>query len=453
MHTVSEESLNNANAQEDYITGFASSVHLENPLLKVRVINVSDKSDSRSITFYWSQENALGETFNKCFFDLQDNRYLFRSHLVNLKTQKPRNLSWSKKDVFLITGGAKGITSECCIALAMETGGSMALVGSSPVPEANDLSSEINLTLQKLKSLGIACQYYRCDITDATDVKALINKITEELGSITGFIHGAGVNKPRRVDTVSFEEAFAEIAPKVLGGMNVLKALEASPLKLLVGFTSIIGITGMPGNAWYAFSNALLNQIFIQFGKAFNHIHVQQIAYSVWNEVGMGAKLGSVKGLAKIGIGSIPTKDGVNKFIDLITFKPESHQVVVAAKLGGLDTWRCNESPLPVANRFVQDIRVNHPGIELVSRTHLNVSTDLYLLDHNYRGSYLFPTVLGLEAMAQNVACALGIQSFSSVLIENIQLRRPIVVDEVRGANIEIRIHVDEINSSDGLLR
>ena len=38
-------------------------------------------------------------------------------------------IAWSKNDVILVTGGAKGITAECALALAREVGTGMALIG------------------------------------------------------------------------------------------------------------------------------------------------------------------------------------------------------------------------------------------------------------------------------------------------------------------------------------
>ncbi len=58
-------------------------------------------------------------------------------------------------------------------------------------------------------------------------------------------------------------------------------------------------------------------------------------------------------------------------------------------------------------------------------QAHLSLEADPYLKDHVFNGSYLFPTVFGLEAMAQAVAHVTGQQDFSRVRIENIQLKRP----------------------------
>jgi len=83
----------------------------------------------------------------------------------------------------------------------------------------------------------------------------------------------------------------------------------------------------------------------------------------------------------------------------------------------------------------------------MVARAHLSLERDSYLLDHLYKGSYLFPTVFGLEAMAQAVAYVMSKNSLPTVDIEDIRLERPIVVDAERGLDIEIQAEVLERES------
>ncbi|MCQ3979286.1 MAG: hypothetical protein DPW09_38185 [Anaerolineae bacterium] len=86
--------------------------------------------------------------------------------------------------------------------------------------------------------------------------------------------------------------------------------------------------------------------------------------------------------------------------------------------------------------RFLEQVRVYYPGVELVVEATLSGETDPYLADHVFQGERLFLAVLGLEAMAQ-VAMALA-QTDETPIFENVQLTRPIVVPE--GASTTIRV-------------
>nr|WP_315190481.1 SDR family NAD(P)-dependent oxidoreductase [uncultured Albidiferax sp.] len=427
-------------------TAFAASVHLERPALRVRVLDFQGIPDADFVATQSLAELLLADPYTLSHYAADGTRHTLQAQLVQppedaLDTPNP--LTWdSARDVVLVTGGAKGITAECAFAFAQATGVQMALVGSSPAPAAaGAANNEIARTLARYSAAGLSARYYACDMADGAAVRSLVATIGQTLGPVTGVVHGAGVNQPRRVEQSSEQAALQEISPKLAGAIHLCAALEHQPPKLLVGLSSIIGITGMPGNAWYAFSNEALNLCLQQFQARHPQTHTVSLAYSVWAEVGMGAKLGSAKHLGSMGISAIPPADGVAHFLAAVLRPGAAHQVVIASRLGELDTWRSAQPALPVPaayGRFIGKTLSFEPGVELVHQVHLNLHDDLYLRDHYYQGVYLFPTVFGLEAMAQTVAKVLGIQAFTSLRLDDIGLHRPIVVGSEAGAWIQI---------------
>ncbi|MDQ3959666.1 MAG: polyketide synthase dehydratase domain-containing protein, partial [Pseudomonadota bacterium] len=99
---------------------------------------------------------------------------------------------------------------------------------------------------------------------------------------------------------------------------------------------------------------------------------------------------------------------------------------------------------MPDDLRFIDRIELFQPQVELLVRTRLTLERDRYLGDHVFRGSHLFPTVFGLEAMAQAVILVTGEPARSICRIENIGLDRPIVVDPEHGLEIEIYALAEE---------
>ncbi len=421
--------------------GFARSVHLERPDLKVRVIDFDLNITPDSMADLVVKELSGDEPIKTVGYNANLDRLVPQSNLQHPVNYKQRSLTWSNEDVIVVTGGAKGITAECALALAQKTGVKMALVGRS----SKDNQEVVN-TLKRFQAEGLTSVYYSCDITNFEVVAELVKTITSELGVITGIVHGAGLNKPRKVDQVSLENALAEVSPKILGAYNLLQVLADTPPKLIVGFSSIIGVTGMPGNTWYAFANESLNIMLRGFQKQHSETEILSIAYSVWGEVGMGARMGSVKNLEQMGISAIPTKEGVDRFLKLFEYDPDVKQVVIAARLGGLDTWKPVDSPAPEKLRFIEQIVYLEPGVELKALSHLSLERDLYVKDHLWRGSYLFPTVFGLEAMAQATAYVTGKEKPSIISIENISLRKPIVVNPKTGVDIQIHAFAMELD-------
>lgn len=419
---------------------FAASLHLERPDFKVRAIDFSPSVQPNLLAERVIDELSSPDKYLAVGYDSQLTRRVPQPRVQHPEASRNRAIAWSSADVVLVTGGAKGITAECAFAFAQSTGVRMALVGSS-----SSESAEITGTLNRFRAEKLICQYYQCDIANANAVVTLIQQVRQELGEITGVIHGAGLNQPRRIEQVSVDMAQAEIAPKVLGAMNLCQALAEKPPKLFIGFSSAIGVTGMAGNAWYGFANEALDLILRRFEAEHPETSVLSIAFSVWSEVGMGARMGSVQTLAKMGIDAIPSYEGVRRFLHLMKNDVGDRQVIVAARVS-LDTWRPAPNSLPVASRFLEQCYVE-PGVEVIARSHLSLEKDAYVQDHVYKGSYLFPTVFGLEAMAQAVAYATGEQNFSTLRIEDVRLERPIVVNPDQGVEIEIRAEVLERES------
>lgn len=443
--------------------GFVSTLHLERPDLKVRIIDLPADVESSAVVERVIEEIARPDAFLAVGYDSQLIRRIPRPRIQDRSLYENRNLAWSANDVFLVTGGAKGITAECALALARVTGVKMALVGSSPHPQDNPMgksSPEIARILRRFGDEELTCQYYQCNIADAQAVVELVEQVEKNLGNITGIIHGAAVNKARRVENCSLAEAEVEIAPKVMGAINLCQALQSKPPKMFAGISSIGAVVGLPGNSWYSFSNEVLDLILRRFAEEHPETSVISTAYSVWAEVGMGARMGTVHNLRRMGIKAIPKNEGVNRFVQLMQKDPGDAQVVITSSLGGVqtlgrgfDTWRIKRVPPPETSKFIEQLQIIDPGIEITARTHLTLEKDSYVKDHVYKGSYLFPTVFGLEAMAQIVAYTVAQERFYTVRIEDIRLERPIVVDPQNGVEIELRAEVLERESSNAPLR
>ena len=428
-----------------------ASLHLERGDLRVRVVDFSSALSPEVIAWETLAEIFTQESFSAVGYDLDRTRRVLFPRLVQPANAKTRDIRWTEKDVILVTGGAKGITAACALAVARHTGVTMALLGTTPHPDtAPDKpdSREIRDILERYKDLGLMAAYFSCDVTDRNQVEDVLRRVTGRLGTVTGIIHGAGLNRPRLTGQVSAEQAFAETAPKVLGLLHLLDLLHKDPPKLVVGLGSIIGVTGMPGNGWYGFSNEVMDIALRRFCAVHPQTQTINVAYSIWRDEGMGARMGSVVLLRDRGIGAIPTDMGVDRFLRLFTHDPGHRQVMVTARLGGLDTWRQTIPDPPRNWRFLERLIHQTPGVEAVFSAHLSLKSDPYLKDHHFQGSFLFPTVFGLEAMAEAVLYLSGEKNPSRIQIRDIRLLRPITVDPESGADITIHAIISEADEN-----
>jgi enediyne polyketide synthase len=326
----------------------------------------------------------------------------------------------------------------------------VALMGSA-APDGNS-KAEIDSTLGALAKLRIEARYYQCDVTNAALVRENVARIAEELGPIVAVIHGAGVNVPHRVEVVSSEAFKAVLRPKMLGLVNLIRALDRDALRELTVFSSIIGVSGMPGNSDYAYSNAWASLLVSRLRAKYPHIHCRAFAYSIWQDVGMGARLGSVAVLKRKGIDAIPRNEGVERFVDLMSLEWRTPELVVMARAKGLPTLRFADGEIP-PGRFIENILSYQPGVECVVEVLLHPDRDTYLADHDFNGARLFPAVMGMEAMAQvALKCArVYLDDTQSPALENLTFVRPIIVPP-QGRAVRIYARIDE-HTDDGVLR
>ena len=428
-------------------TALGATLHLERTDLRVRILDFSTALDPEKISQKVIEEINSSPSFAAIGFDFRLIRRIARPRLLQPALYKSLSAKWSAEDVIMVTGGAKGITASCALGLAQTIKTKMVLIGRSPHPDitsAHPGSREIEDTLQKYKDRGLVVRYFSCDVSDPESVNLTIGRIQNEMGPITGVIHGAGINVPQPTSQVTAEDALSEVSPKVLGAMNLMAALKDAPLKIFAAFSSIIGVTGMPGNAWYGFSNEALNLILQRFQADHPNTRCISMAYGIWRDEGMGLRMGSVGHLRRMGIYAIPSREGVKRFVRLILNDPGTHQVIITARLGNLDTWNLEANPLVENARYLEKLIHTTPGVESVFKSHLTLQQDPYLKDHLFNGSYLFPTVFGLEAMAQAVAHVTGKKEFGRLRIENIDLKRPITVDPLTGTDIVVKAEVRE---------
>lgn len=340
-------------------------------------------------------------------------------------------LPLGRGDVLLVTGGGKGITAECALALGKQTGAAIGLLGRSD--PATDAALAANL--DRMTAAGVTWCYVRADVTSPDEVKAAVDRVRDALGRVTAVLHGAGRNEPAALPQLH-EGAFLQtVAPKITGLDAVMAAVDASALRLLVTFGSIIGRAGLRGQADYAVANDWLTELTRRIQESHPSCRCLALEWSVWAGAGMGERLGVLESLVREGIAPISVEDGIAALSALLARPELPTAIVVMGRAGNMPTIRLEPRELPLA-RFTERPRIHYPGIELVADAELSVDSDPYLLEHDLDGELLFPAVLGIEAMAQ--AAAPLVATGGMPVLEAVQFLRPIVVPA--GGPVTIRI-------------
>lgn len=411
---------------------FARTFHTEMPHLPICVVDVPlDQPEAAT----WATSEALAAVsgYTEVRYDAAGRRWepVFRPLLLPVEGGE---LPLGPADVLLVTGGGKGITAECAFSLARETGVRLALLGRSQPESDPELAA--NLDTLRVAAAGLQFRYLSVDVTDPAAVQAAVRDIETSLGPVSAVLHGAARNVPQLLRNLDEETFNRTLAPKVQGARNLLAAIKPGQLRLFVSFGSIIARIGLPGEADYGLANEWLADLTAAIQTTQPACRCLTIDWSVWGGAGMGERLGTLDGLMRQGIMPIPLDEGVkmlHRLLRQIEALPPS--VIVTGRFGTPTTIRVEQPEVPF-RRFLEQVRVHYPGIELVVEATLSGESDPYLADHVFQGERLFLAVLGLEAMAQT-AMALA-QTDETPIFEKVQLTRPIVVPE--GATTTIRL-------------
>jgi enediyne polyketide synthase len=406
--------------------GLAKTLHLEAPAIATSVITTPlpaqmPASAVADLAGRIVADVAATTGFSEVSYDEAGTRRVPVLRPVTDAGDQDRRPPLGTGDVLLVTGGGKGITAECALALAADTGAAIGLLGRSDPAADADLAAN----LARMEAAGVAYCYVRADVTSPDEVKAAVEEITVALGPVTAVLHGAGRNEPvplARLDEAAF---LRTLAPKIAGLETVLAAADPATLKLLVTFGSIIGRAGLRGQADYATANDWLAELTCRVQQEYPQCRCLALEWSVWSGAGMGERLGVLEALTRDGISPISVEDGIATLRQVLARPDLPTALVIMGRAGGLPTIELEPRELPLG-RFIDRPRVYYPGIELVADAELSAESDPYLPDHLLDGEQLFPAVLGIEAMTQAAAAISGLPG--RPVLENVEFHRPIVV-------------------------
>ena len=407
--------------------GLAKTLHLEVPAVPVTVVTVPlspEPPEERiaELAAAITADAADTSGFSEVHYDESGIRRLpLLRPVTDLSEAEGAELPVGPGDVLLVSGGGKGITAECALALARKSGAAVALLGRSDP----DTDSELAANLRRLDAAGVRYRYLRADVTSTAAVASAVSQVSADLGAVTAVLHGAGRNVPTALASLD-EDAFQQtLAPKIAGLEAIMAAVDPAALKLLVTFGSIIGRAGLRGQADYATANDWLTDATMRFAAAHPRCRCVALEWSVWAGAGMGERLGVLESLTREGISPISVDDGIELLNRILASPRLPSRLVVMGRAGGLPTISLEPRELPLA-RFIDRVSVHYPGIELVADAELSASSDPYLADHLLDGDLLLPAVLGLEAMAQAGLALTGAEY--PPVFENVAFLRPIVV-------------------------
>lgn len=152
----------------------------------------------------------------------------------------------------VVTGGSRGIGRAVCLELAK---------GQAQIVlcyAGNEAAAEE--TAAQCRALGAQVLPVRCDVSDAQQVKQMIDAAIKTFGSVDILVNNAGITRDSLLMTLS-EEAFnAVIQTNLNGTFLCMKAVSRHMIKQrygrIINISSVVGLRGNAGQVNYAASKA-----------------------------------------------------------------------------------------------------------------------------------------------------------------------------------------------------
>ena len=154
--------------------------------------------------------------------------------------------------VALITGAARGIGKQIAITLAKE-GYDIALNYRSNTDELTKLKEEI-------ESYDVKCLLVQGDVSNFGDTEKIAKETIDEFGKIDVLVNNAGITKDMLLLRMKQEDFINVLDVNLVGTFNMTKNVTNYMMKArsgrIINVSSVVGVSGNPGQANYAASKA-----------------------------------------------------------------------------------------------------------------------------------------------------------------------------------------------------
>ena len=353
----------------------------------------------------------------------------------------------TSESVFLVSGGARGVTANCVIEMARSFQCKFILLGRSsiefdiPAFASNEhdesalkrlimddmtangekpslvkvkniykkivAKKEIDETISTIQGHGGEVIYLQGDVTNVDSFKVSLGKATVQLGKVTGIIHGAGRLADKYIQDKTESDFENVLSVKLDGMLSLFSAVDIDNLDHLILFSSVAGFYGNVGQTDYAIANEILSKAAHLFKTNHPNTQVSAINWGAWDS---GMVSGELKAqFEAAGISLVNSDGGAAMLVnELNTDHAQQPQVII----GGT---------LPAAVSHLGDLRTYR------IHRHLTLDKNPFLNHHKIQNNAVLPVVNAVGWMAHS--CEKLYPDYSVFKIENTSLFKGIIFD------------------------
>jgi enediyne polyketide synthase len=381
-------------------TGFFATLHAEQPSIGVTVLRVPPEAASPAAIL------AVARAEPGMFRELviAPDGTASEPVLTEVPLSGGAGFPLGPDDVLVISRAAGGAGLALARVLACN-GTGVAMVGRAG--EYDD--TELIAGLEELRSAGARIGYEIIDVGDPASLAAAIRRVEGRLGPVTAIAHAASPSDSGAV----LDIADAAVRSHPASQAGVLDALAGSiphgQLKLIISFGSVAGRYGLAGAGLHALGCGALVSRAAELAAARTGCQALHVDLPAWSTRGLGDRPDLAAQLAGADTPALDVSAASRVLLKILTTPGLPARLALHGRVGGLASSRppvirpgeLAVAGLPRGGRFLREVAVYYPGIELICTARLSLASDPFLADYRIDGLPVLPPVLALEALAQ----------------------------------------------------
>jgi acyl transferase domain-containing protein/NAD(P)-dependent dehydrogenase (short-subunit alcohol dehydrogenase family) len=491
------------------LTGLLKALHQEiaartDYRFTAKIVDAAETETPEQITEAISRELAVADREVEVGYS-GGKRFVVRP-LMQPVSELSRDSEIPRGGVWVVTGGARGITAVVARELGRRYQLKLHLIGSSPLPriepswrnaspdalrdirarvmkEASargevpiqawirvEKTIEIDGNLRLLAENGVRYTYHSCDVADRSGLARVLDGIRRADGPIQGIIHGAGFESSLRFDRKKRDLVDLTIATKVDGAVALMDLTWNDPLRYFIAFGSVSGRFGVIGQTDYSLANDMLSKLVSWHHSRRPDCRSVCFHWHAWDGVGMAVRperwhireFGNVR--------YMPSREGMEHLVNelragvperevLITtwpfhrLTPEQANRIGRAPMGSKLTAAADRSAGEPATSLLADLPLIHgilemdPGRSATAEIHLDPTTDPFLAQHRFKDRPILPAAIGMAALAQ-AGFLLGQGARRVVELRNVDIKTPLRfhTDRIQTARVRAGAQGDDVH-------
>jgi enediyne polyketide synthase len=415
-------------------TGFFATLHAEQPSIGVTVLRVPPDTASTAIVL------PLARAEPGQFRELVIAADGTASEPVLAEVPLPGGAAFplGPGDVLVVSRATGGAGLALARVLAC-SGAGIAFVGRA----AEHDDTELVAGLEELRSAGARVGYEIVDIGDPASLTGAIRRIEDRLGPVTAIAHAASPADP--VPILDITDAAARAYPA--GQPDSLEALAGSvgdaQLKLIISIGTVAGRYGLAGFGLHALARGALVSRAAELAGARTGCRALHVDLPAWSTQRLGEHPELAAQLAAADTAALDVGAASRLLLRVLTTPSLPPSLALHGRVGGLASCRppvitadeLAAAGLQRGGRFVRDVTVHYPGVELVCTARLSLASDPFLADYRIDGVPVLPPALALEALAQVASVLAGRPARQA---REVTLDSPVLVPEAGETTVRI---------------